>query len=71
MTLDSRIRFGIQDLIDSYDKTWKTEIHRSRQEAQLLANTTPKATNDTGKAGQAGRNRRSSKVQEDSQLGSM
>lgn len=32
MVLDSRIRFGIQDVIDHYDKSWKTEILRSRQE---------------------------------------
>jgi hypothetical protein len=33
MSLDSRIRFAIQDLIDSYDRVWKHEIIRSRKDA--------------------------------------
>lgn len=37
MDLNSRIRFCIQDLIDAYEKSWKTEIMRSKLETKKVA----------------------------------
>lgn len=70
MNLDSRIRFGIQDLIDSYDREWKAEIVRSKQDNLLKA----KAQEQKEKAKTEkvqGRSRKNSKVQEDGNLGFM
>lgn len=44
LELNSRIRFCIQDLIDSYNKSWRAEIIKAKQEAILL-----KAKHDTAK----------------------
>jgi len=34
MDLNSRIRFCIQDLIDEYDRSWKIEIIRAKEDAK-------------------------------------
>lgn len=65
--LSSRIRFGIQDLIDSYNQVWKKEIIRAKQEAFAH-----KAKQEASKAHEPkGRSRKSSKVLEDSKVGYM
>lgn len=61
--LNSRIRFCIQDLIDAYDKSWKTEIIRSKQENKKNALAKSEKVQ--------GRSRKSSKVADEGNLGFM
>jgi hypothetical protein len=63
MKLDSRIRFGIQDLMDEYEKVWRAEIQRARNESKKDAKPMEEIKGP--------RQRTKSKVQEEGNLGSM
>jgi hypothetical protein len=62
MNLNSRIRFCIQDLIDEYQKSWKGEIIRSKQDQAKKAQKPEKVQ---------GRSRKSSRVADEGNLGFM